>query len=115
MKAVCLLSGVDALLNLWRGGSMIVGGDPMLPWPIAVALGVGIVGQALWQLLTIYGLYMLKPSAYRWILGALQAGLVVDFVGVFLGRSSWLDVAITVGVLAYLYLRRDTFVPAGRR
>jgi len=115
VKAVCLLSVGDAVLTLLEAGSLVVDGDPLFPWPIAVGYAVLLAGQALWQLLTIHGLYMLKPGSYRWILGALKAALLFDLVGLFVGTSSWLDLALTVVVVGYMYLRRDLFVPASKR
>lgn len=115
VKVICLVAAVDAVLNLGKAGSLILDGDPLLPWPVAAALGVGIVGQSVWQLGTVYGLYMLKPSAYRQVTSALKAGLLVDVLGLFLGRSSMLDLGLTVAAILYLFARRDTFVPAGKR
>lgn len=115
VKIICLAATVDGLMNVWEGWSLLFGGDPVLPWPVAVALGVLTIGQALWQLGTVYGLYMLKPSAYRWTIGALQAGILFDLIGLVAGVSSPLDLALTVAAILYLYARRDTFVPAGHR
>lgn len=115
VKAVCLLSIGDALLTLLEAGSLVVDGDPLFPWPIAVGYAVLLAGQALWQLLAVHGLYLLKPRSYRWILGALKAALLFDVVGLFAGTSSGLDLALTLVVIGYMYLRRDLFVPASKR
>jgi len=115
VKVICLAAAVDALMNIWEGWSLLVGGDPVIPWPLAIALGVLTIGQALWQLGAVYGLYMLKPSAYRWAIGALQAGILFDLIGLFVGVSSPLDLGLTIAAILYLYARRDTFVPPGHR
>jgi uncharacterized membrane protein (DUF2068 family) len=103
VKFVCIVGFAGAAESLLNGLSQIAG------LPVGIISGSMIVGMALGQMVSLYGLWTLKEWGWTSAVVTYAMGALTGVIGVLTGPGGWFSVLVDLGVLGYLVLVRDYY------
>lgn len=107
IKVIVAVGAVDGIWHALAGLVRILTG---LLNPVALLVGALTLGIALGQLAVLYGLWTMEGWGWTWTVRILGFMAGLDVLALILGQGGLFRLALTVGILAYVYSQKSKYV-----